>query len=121
MHDDTGKDPPEPSLSPQEASAVGTAAKAPCHILPHVLVLILVLAFHNSINVVEGELRTRLDIHDRKECHVMKMLVCMVTDSRKDAQVRVAGMVDEPSRTRHELAVYEERWASETMIEGIGV
>ena len=51
----------------------------------------------------------------------MEMLIRVIANSRKDTQVRVAGMVDEPRRARHELAVYEERWPSETVVEGIGV
>jgi hypothetical protein len=59
-----------------------------------------------AVLVVKRELGQTVDIFDGEKGQIMDMHIRLISNTRKDPQVGVTAVVDEPRRTAHEFAVY---------------
>ncbi|KAK1246083.1 hypothetical protein MKX07_005152 [Trichoderma sp. CBMAI-0711] len=76
---------------------------------------------HHPVDVIKRQLLPPRNVPDGKERQVVNVLVGMVADARKDAQVGLARVVDEARRARQELAVDLERRAPEARVQRVRV
>ncbi len=108
---------------PEVTTAVGGTAKALglIEVFSYREITYVLSTILNTIRVVKGQLGSSSNILQGEEAQIVEWLVGVIRNNGKDAQVGVAGMVDEAGWTGTEFTIYLVRLTSQAGVRAIWI